>query len=87
MGKTKNSISGKNCLNYLLAAVLAVYPLRHKTSCPFVKTPVKRHKQSDRAKVAQQMIIRISVTDKRRKTSRREKNLPNHEILRIFFRR
>lgn len=29
MGKTKNSISGKNCLNYLLAAVLAVYPLRH----------------------------------------------------------
>ena len=29
MGKTKNSINGKKCLNYLLAAVLAVYPLRH----------------------------------------------------------
>lgn len=29
MGKIRKAINGKNCLNYLLAAVLAVYPLRH----------------------------------------------------------
>lgn len=29
MEKTKNIINGRICINYLLAAVLAVYPLRH----------------------------------------------------------